>query len=345
MEEDKDHQLLTICHSISIDRDLEEYGDYYQAAMDIILERLCRDNFFKSLYSGIDLFGSIADNIKIGKPDEYDCYVFLNFGPLRVSKSNIPSAAHISIVNQSEHFKNLTDPDGYLIPRKVNSWFRDVIVRQGLSDRSTHHIASKSFELCYSVSGLAQTFEVTVDYGPRLSIDLVPSIKFSSSEAWILDRKPLEDSYWNVVPKSLSEERSFKACFTNTETYMINDNEQMRNVIKLVKKINEISQLNLKSYLIKAIFMYIDEENGPDFWLQSIYFVLIAALERMIMCFREKNLPYFWDRSDNMIRNMEPKKRKHIVTSLEDVMRKIMLGNMVDAFLISSSSLYIREQI
>lgn len=341
---DKEAQLQKISTFISIDEDREEYAKYYDAARKLILDKLCEDSFFQSLYSGTDLFGSYADNVKIKKPDEYDCYVLFNFskfGPLDVTKSNIPSAARVNLGVWKRHnqwtrhqyyqnISNLTDGQGYLVPQKINSWFQGVIYKQGLSYRRTFQVGGCSFDLSYSSCGFAQTFEVVVDR-KKFSIDLVPSIKFLCSEAWISDRKFVnfdgQNSYWNVTPKpERNDERAFKTSFTKMETFMINNKQQMKNVFRLIKQINSKNQMHLKSYHIKTILMWMDEQKGSDFWSQPIYDVLIAVLETMINVFKKENLPCFWDRSENMIQDMDYMKKQRTIKDLEDAMRELKFG-------------------
>lgn len=348
---DKEIVLQKICNVVAIQENREKYAKYFDAVKNLILDKLCENPLFKHLYCGTELFEN-PHNAKFERPNEYNCHVLLNFagfGPLKVSKSNISSAARVNVgdwLNQSQpngfykDLKNLTDPDGFINPQKIKSWFQGLIVGKGLPNLKSSNIEGESFRLSYSTTRFAQTFEITVvTLKKTISIELIPTIKLLCSEVWISHRKPVtfggSNSYWNVVPQPfLSDIKAFKTSYTEMEASIINDKKRMKNVIKLVGRINEKQKLYMKNYHITTICMWMDEENGSaanDFWSKPICEVLVAVLERVIKVYEQDHLQCFWDRSENMIGNLKltPQMRKRVIKILEPVNTLLKLRDNV----------------
>lgn len=350
MSVDKELQLQRISKLISIDDNREVYTRYYDLARKFIMDKLCEDPFFNFLYCGTELMGSYADDVKINDPDEFDLNVSFNlakFGPFKITKSNLPSAARVCVAdwlsrNRYQTFyqnlKNLTDDYGYIIPTKMNKWFQGVISRQGLNIPRSYWIAGENFNLSFSTFGFAQTFKVTV--GSRsFAIDLAPSFNVLCNQAWISDRKPVnfgeKEIYWNVAPKPFREdERAFKTSFTKMETFIMEDKQQLKNVFRLVKKLVTKNQLEFKSYYIKTVFLWLNEEKNKSFWERSIHAILTDVLDELINVFAAGRLLCYWDKSENFIGKMEQAKRQNYMTVLRTERTKLMSGvNIPSIFL------------
>lgn len=329
---DLEKQLQCVSKLISIDEDREVYTQYYDIVRKFIMDKLCEDPFFQALYRGTELFGSYADSVKIEKPDEFDVYVLFDFHQFgaKVSKSALPSAARVSLIDwihtskSHQFYSNILslvdEKSGYLIPSKINSWFQGVIARQNLSSPMSLKIGKDYFRMSYSTSGFAQTLKVNVG-NIYFAIDLVPSIELLCNKVWISDRKYVkfqgDQSYWNIAPKPHKKDKfAFKTSFTKMETFMMNDKNQMKNVLRLIKKFQTRNQMNLKSYFIKTIFLWIDEERGSDFWKQSNLLILTEILKRMLSIFKSGSLLCFWDKSENMISGMKERRRYNIIITL-----------------------------
>lgn len=336
----REQQLQKVSKLISIDDEREQYAEYYDAVRDYVLAKMCLDPIFKSLFNGTELSGSCADKVKITKPDEYDCYVYLKLEELKgitVLKGSQSSTAHVRMNRMSanngafEKLKTFTNSNGDIIPQKLNSWIQGLIAREIPSSPSTMKFNNGEFEMWFSQNGPAQTVQVKLQ-NKRFAIDFVPSIKLYSKSCWISDRSPVnfdgQQTYWNLVLKpNQNDVAAFKTSFTKMESALIKDKNQLKNVLRLLKKLRDKNQLTLlKSYFIKTVCLWVDSEERSSFWEQPTYDVLLVVLKKLIWFCDRRNLACFWDKHENMLSKIGESQMIHIVSVLSGELRRLVKG-------------------
>lgn len=296
----KEEVLQKINKVISIREERENYTKYFDTVRDRILNRLQEDNpAFKSLYNGNDLAGSYADNLKVLHADEFDLQVYLRlkeFKSLKVNATkNFPGFVEINVKTMMdeiqrmqqykalcEQLRTLIDDDGFLIPFKIQSWFQRMFTKVLEKIGRSFTDNGLLYELGHSQSGPAHTLAVTVEKKYNFSIDFVPVLKLMADEAWRADRsavKTLEQSnMWVAVPKPhKTATRSFQTSYDKMERSIIKFKKNFKNVDRLLKKIRDRYDINnFKSYFIKTVCLWVDDEEKPSdvFWKKPTLEVL-----------------------------------------------------------------------
>lgn len=343
-----ERSLQIISRQIRIHNEIEECYKYYDAIRDFIISQLRKDRLFKFLFCGIELSGSCADGVKINKPDEFDCYVYLDFSKLsgiKFVEGNQPGTAYVNMFDccsetGHRHFKDkildFTSRNWNLLPHRINSWIQGLIAKV-ISKHSESELSlyGRPCSISLAQHGPAQT--IFVKGSKNFSIDFVPSIKVNYQENWISDREPVifdaEDSYWNLVSKPIDHDpAAFKASYTKMESDNIYDKNQFKNVLRLLKKVRDKNQLTpLKSYFIKTVCLWVDEEQEEDefLWEQPIYDVLLKVLQELIMYCEDGNLPGFWDQSENLFSQIDEHQMDNILDGLHGELRRLMNGRFL----------------
>lgn len=258
------------------------------------------------LYSGYDIAGSYADNLKVLHANEFDLQVYLRiteFKSLKVSSTkNFPGLVNINMKDVFEEIKKmqqykslyevlqtLVDKDGYLIPNKLQSWFQKQFTRILKEDGSSFVHNKNQFDLSHSQSGPAHTLDVkvTTEHGNvhEFSIDFVPVIKLLANEHWNADRnyvKTLDNLLlWVAVPKPQKDPKAvqaFQTSYDKMERSIIKFKHNFKNVDRLLKQIRDKYEItNFKSYYIKTVCLWVDNESkhSDEFWRKPSWDVLL----------------------------------------------------------------------
>lgn len=185
--------LQRLSKQIRIDADKEQYYKYYDETRDFIVDKLRKDRLFKFLFFGTELSGSCADDVKINKPDEFDCYIYLEFNKLsgiRIFEGNQPSTAYVNMYQCCKeagyrYFKDkilkFTSNRWNILPSRINSWIQGLIARV-ISEQPTLTLCGRRCSISFSQHGPAQSIFVRGARNLSFSIDFVPSIKVSCDE-------------------------------------------------------------------------------------------------------------------------------------------------------------------
>ncbi|XP_055374271.1 cyclic GMP-AMP synthase-like receptor isoform X5 [Condylostylus longicornis] len=332
------------------------YAKHYDFVRDTIILKLKEiDKIFDKLYRGHCLGGSYADNIKISKPDEYDLVLRLKLREcnlIKVTKDpKLPGYCNINIKEAMEkiktekqnediykHFEKLIDKDGFIIQEKIQRWIESSMTK-ALNELNNGKWIIRNgenlYEIKYTKSGPAHTINVTIDK-KFFSVDLVPAFVFDKTK-WIAKRPlpsntPLKCQDWIAVPKpvksSVSPNISFITSYVDTERHLIKDRCALKSTLKMIKKLRDTRNLhNLKSYFIKTIYLWETERQPENFWDKSIRIVLLHMMDRLIEYLEKGNIPFFWDRSQNMLGNLDKNQIKSILNEITSA-RKIMETNI-----------------
>lgn len=111
------------------------------------------------------------------------------------------------------------------------------------------------------------------------------------------------------------------------ESCIIYDKNQLKNVLRLLKKVRDKYQLTpLKSYFIKTVCLWVDERQDDGFWGQPIYDVLSVVLEELIGYCEEGDLPGFWDQSENMFSKIDEQQMEYIIAVLRRELGRLENG-------------------
>lgn len=332
--------LNKVSKLIRIDADKEEYTKHFDSIRDFIIKELRKDPLFKCLFGGIELAGSYADGAKINKPDEFDCYIFLDFNKIsriRWVKGKHPSTVHVNMVVCEKHMEQMatfTSRRSNILPEKINSWIHDLIEKI-LNKLST--LVGRRCSISLSEHGPAQT--LTIQGRLNYSIDLVPCIKIYYKEYWISKENPVffngQKSYWVLVPKPIDEDAAaFKASYAKMENAIIHDKNHLKNAYRLLKKLRDKNELNpLKSYFIKTVCLWVDaKKRRQNFWSKPIQINFLVLLEKLLHYCKKGYLPSFWNRGDNLFKKITKEQMENIILVLRGELRKFKNGHCFKRF-------------
>jgi len=170
----------------------------------------------------------------------------------------------------------------------------------------------KKYKLKYSKAGPAHTITVQRDDN-KFSIDFVPAFIFDKTK-WIATRKlppntPPTCQDWLAVPKPVknkpSPNLSFITSYVDSERHLIANKNNLKNTLKMLKKIRDRRKLsNLKSYFIKTVYLWENENQPSDFWNSSTSKVLMIMINKLIDHLKEGKILFFWNKSQNMLGNL-----------------------------------------
>lgn len=209
--------------------------------------------------------------IDVEKDPAFPGNVLLNF--TRVLKK---------IEKEKQHAENLRylrqwlDEKNYL---KVNSlqgfiecWFVKVLTE--MNYRFTYN--GKVATLRYSRQGPAHTIYVTESMNFQYSIDFVPGILLRQDQSIIKI-----NGQWEAVPKpsktKIANFISFRASYFRQEHEIIKDKQQLKNVLRMMKKFRDAkTNLNkMRSYFIKTLFLHKSDKVPVTYWKKPLQEIVI----------------------------------------------------------------------
>ncbi|XP_055374525.1 cyclic GMP-AMP synthase-like receptor [Condylostylus longicornis] len=313
------------------------------------------DPAFNKLYKGHRLAGSYADKLKIGEADEFDLIIKLKIDSaydIEVTEDpDFPGYCNINLKDMMlklkekcekeeakiwyyKHFESLIDENSYLIQDKVHEWIERLmanILYEDLKDGELKINENTIYSIKYSTSGPAHTINLIRTDRKLISIDLVPAFIFDETK-WVVERNlpstlaniiPKEDLYWIALPKPIKGKpkpnKSFLTSFVDIERHLISDRNNLKNTLKMLKKLRDRKKLDyLKSYFIKTVYLWENDIQDRKFWDQSSFEVLKHMILKIIEHLKNKNLPYFWHKEQNMFGNLSEDDIKHMLSELNE---------------------------
>ncbi|XP_053967276.1 cyclic GMP-AMP synthase-like receptor 1 isoform X1 [Anastrepha ludens] len=319
-------QLITIR-----DEDRPIYTKDFDIIRDHVLNGMKNvDGVFKKMYQGTSLFGSYANNVRIKYPNEFDVIFILGIP----HSSNIvvnrdaysPGYVNLDLEEVMEHlqdakgyaevydcFNELIDEDDCLLRKSFQIWLKKVV----LSCLKTYGNEIRGhqgdlYTLMYSKRGLAHTIYAKCT-ARSISIDLIPGISFGKAE-WMKvskrHRKMFGDTKWYAVPKPpvrlFHTKCAFMICNPKVERKLLLGRQNLKVVFRLLKSLRDkYGMKRLKSYFITTAFLWEVEKQKKSFWNNPLHILLEHMLESLADSFAEGCLPFYWDRKNNLLNNLD----------------------------------------
>ncbi|XP_063532752.1 cyclic GMP-AMP synthase-like receptor isoform X2 [Cydia strobilella] len=250
------------------------------------------------------------------------------------------------LINRTAH--EWLDERNYLLRSKFTDWFKSVVNKamnsfpaDPSSGRRVVNVDGIPYTLRLSSSGPAITLIIVNSKGFRLDVDLVPALKFPK-ERWPICRpyRKVPDNcnhhdIFMVVPKPMKgglnrydTDRSWRIAMHLQERDIMHATENMRQAIRLIKKLRDSQGLNkIASYYIKTIFYHeaMARQNEPHFWRNSPSYLFSIMVKKFIEHLDSGEIAYFWNKENNLIGYIErstltgyANKLKKLVPILDD---------------------------
>ncbi|XP_052129905.1 cyclic GMP-AMP synthase-like receptor [Frankliniella occidentalis] len=164
-------------------------------------------------------------------------------------------------------------------------------------------------------AGPAITFDVCTKAGEYLSVDFVPALSFQEDVLTKEMRKRVKEisrkkREWYVIPKGPPESAAkvWRASLWDHERDYISGLEHFKPLVRLLKKLrDEQNWTGLASYYIKTSAMLIVEDmksEGRSYFKRSIGVLLMRGLKQLKELTNACKLPFFWDKKNNLLANM-----------------------------------------
>lgn len=287
-----------------------------KSALDLIISLMRdADPLFNSLYKGIYYGGSYFDDLKVGKPDEYDLDLLLELPKIcqthkskicecvKVVPSNKPGFFWFEI--QTTYFESFNKfiKDGYVQTDLVLNWLQSLVTKAlNKIPFLDYSYTTPSYN---SQSGPALTLRLYGNFG-EVDVDLVPAFKLSAAQ-WPEMRYRANPSTkkteFFIVPKKArginKAERYWRASFQDQEKELINQKQRLKPALRLLKKLRtNLGHCSISSYALKTIVLW--ELNSFD-WNESLSFVFLKLLEKYKECLKNKRIPYYWNSRGNLL--------------------------------------------
>ncbi|XP_049808454.1 cyclic GMP-AMP synthase-like receptor isoform X4 [Schistocerca nitens] len=322
----------------------------------LLVYEMKKNPTFAALFRQKQYVGSFYENLKIDMPDEFDIDFELWLpswiGELQVSKSEQPGFCRLKLLENmspisdprkaevKKQVKKWTDTEGFLLRCKVNEWMQSIVYKAINEYENTND--EKMYKFTPSCHGPAVTLTVTLIEHPEpcLSLDFVPVFVF---EKWprptienLREWEPeMEEHKWYAVPKSSDYGTDFRICFWHQEKHLLCDTNQMKPVLKLIKKLRDIKNWKgLSSYYIKTMFLWKTHENGKKYWQKSLGKTLIEMLNDLKNYLLDRKcLPFFWVEENDLLSKLHADEKNNIGGYLQNMVDKIEKNLDVDGFL------------
>ncbi|KAF2896784.1 hypothetical protein ILUMI_09402 [Ignelater luminosus] len=329
--------------------------------LKVILYHMNKDQLFNSLIRKEFYGGSYYDDLKVSKPNEYDLDLLLHLPPYTcpvISASEMPGYVKIELENirnferkkdESDRYPNLAlkllDGDNYLSTTKILAWMESVLTK-ALND---FNILSKKYHYVKKLGTTEGVYYFTVrKQGPaftlkinglydqeviKIDVDLVPCFVFT------VDKLP-EDPYRNnqyymlkneffIVPKKpknaeKDHPKYWRLSFQEQESAIIRDKARLKPALRLIKKLRDSSgHDSIASYYIKTVFLMELINEDPCFWNRSLSYVFMTMLKKYQKYLEDGDIPYFWNRENNLLCYLHFDTSVNISNSLKSIIKKL----------------------
>ena len=233
------------------------------------------------------------------------------------------------------------DDSNYLIQEKFLIWFKSLVIRalntfQFCGGLPFYYVDGEQYFIRTSESGPAVTLIMeNRSKGFKLDVDLVPALKFPENR-WPVSKSyrsipsGCEKGMFMVVGKpnkaadNVSDiKRSWRLALHNQERELMNNSYNLRQALRLVKKLRDAQGMKkIASYYIKTLFFWeIVERNNRLFWSvnnpATLFKLMVGRLHAALV---KGEIPYFWNRHNNLIYNIDKVTLKNYEMKLVPVM-------------------------
>lgn len=290
---------------------------------------------FKAIYKKPFYGGSYYDDLKVGKPDEFDLDLLLAL-PKRCETHKVPNCGCVQLIpsNKPGYFwfkieKGFYEPfdgfiiDGYMQTNLVLDWLK------GCCTKALNNFSSLDFIFetpkYFSESGPALTLRLFGDFGV-MDIDLVPAFKFGS-QYWPQESfrsNPSTKKEFFIVPKKAKmtcAERYWRASCQDQERELIEGKQRLKPALRLLKKMrNNLGHVSISSYALKTIVLW-DLDTGYFDWNATLTDTFLKLLEKYKESLENKKIPYYWNKRGNLLDNI--KHSDTLINHFNEISRKL----------------------
>ncbi|XP_019878052.1 cyclic GMP-AMP synthase-like receptor [Aethina tumida] len=321
--------------------------------LNIIIDKLKTKNImFRKMYTCIFFGGSYYDGLRVGHPNEFDLDLLLTLHNLTkpiITKANEPGYVFLKLGNINnflniDDFKmykqlsNLINKNGYLDVRKVLSWFEGIVTSSlnDIKEGSIYNfqIKGNTYKGTIHKGGPAFTLKIKGPNGSNMDIDLVPCFRFTE-EHWPqgFKKSTSQQKSFFIVPKPLPDSTKshyWRLSFQEQERELINNKGRLKPALRLLKQMRDtLNHHRIASYYLKTVFLWQVEEIGVDqsHWNSSLSYVFVCALKRYKEFLDSDNLPYFWEKKNNLLSGLHEDTLKNIRGSILKVLTDIESNN------------------
>ncbi|XP_046994290.1 cyclic GMP-AMP synthase-like isoform X1 [Schistocerca americana] len=360
MATSKYHKLEVSIHKIlqggvTLDEEETKKCNKHLEEIFLLLEYEMKKNpTFAALFRPKQYVGSFYENLKIDMPNEFDIDFELWLpswiGELQVSESEQPGFCLLKLLENmspisdprkaevKKQVKKWTDTEGFLLRCKVNEWMQSIVYKAINEYEKTND--EKMYKFTPSCHGPAVTLTVTHIEHPELclSLDFVPVFVFEKWPTIENLRKwepEMEEHKWYAVPKSSDYGTDFRICFWHQEKHLLLDTNQMKPVLKLIKKLRDIRKWKgISSYCIKTMFLWKTHANGKKYWQKSLGKTFIEMLNDLKNYLLDRKcLPFFWVEENDLLSKLNSDEKNNIGGYLKNMVDEIEKNLDVDGFL------------
>ncbi|XP_045764918.1 uncharacterized protein LOC123867090 [Maniola jurtina] len=320
-------------------------------------------NYFGKYASQVMYAGSVYDGIKVSKLDEYDMDIVIRL-PINyddgengiIIENDQPGFVKLKIIKAFDNLdkqkewenchkvtRDWRDADKYFLQNKFRHWLHSIVQKtlNELNDQVT--VNGVTYLMKYKMSGPAYTLNIRNVDGEEhflLDVDLVPVIRFMLPR-WPEGYRMMEGSQikeWLVVPKpnkAVADEahknRLWRLSFQDYERDLIKGCQQLKTTIRLVKKLRDARGMKaIASYYIKTLFLWkVQKTNDKKYWQKKLSVIFREMVEELYNAVKEKNIPYFWNKNNNLLQGVKPTLLNTYAETLKQVLDSID-GNDVD---------------
>lgn len=274
-----------------------------------------KDPLFAKLYEETFYGGSYFDDLKVGKPDEFDLDLLLVLPKaceihktktcpcIVVQPSNKPGFFWFKVAKGYFSAFDKFIKDGYVQTNLVLNWLQSLVTRTlNAMNNVDFNITTPKFN---SQSGPALTLQLFGDFGV-MDVDLVPAFKFGSKywpEVAYRANPSSKKMDFFIVPKMArgidKGERYWRASFQSQERELINGKQRLKPALRLLKKLrNSLGHDQICSYALKTIVLW--EVDSFD-WNRSLSSVFLDLLEKYRDSLQAKKIQYYWNKNGNLL--------------------------------------------
>ncbi|KDR17224.1 cyclic GMP-AMP synthase-like isoform X4 [Zootermopsis nevadensis] len=307
------------------------------------------DETFRELYKQPHYVGSFYENLRVGRPDEYDINLELQL-PMDESEVKIVTTGTTPGFAKIKVGKDFHSRTPEAVKRKIESWCvdnylcRDKVIQWliGIVDKVLQTVKwPRNMSVKPCTSGPAVTLKIS-ENNKELSVDLVPVFTFGADK-WPapplrqiknLPGKIDTSLKWCVVPKppreDISSKQQWRMSFYMYEKCLMNGLSNMKPVVKLMKLLRDKQNwVSLSSYYIKTLFLLEQEKQRLDdkFWNKGLGYLFMHMLGQLENYFQREEIPFFWDKRSNLIKHLKKDEIKNMrgrVTHLRKMVERAL---------------------
>ncbi|XP_023940038.2 cyclic GMP-AMP synthase-like receptor [Bicyclus anynana] len=315
-------------------------------------------NYFGTYASQVLYAGSVYDGIKVSKLDEFDMDIVIRL-PVNyqddgengiIIENAEPGFVTLKIVkafdnldkqkeweNRHRVTRDWRDSDKYFLQNKFRHWLHSIVQKTLNELNGQVTVNGVTYLMKYKMSGPAYTLNIRNADGEDhflLDVDLVPVIRFLLPR-WPEGYRMMEGSQvkeWLAVPKpnkAVADEsqrnRLWRLSFQDYERDMIKGCSQLKNIIRLVKKLRDARGMKaIASYYIKTLFLWkVQKTEDKKYWQRKLSVIFREMVEELYNAIKEKNIPYFWNEDNNLIQGVKETLLNDYAEKLKQVLDSI----------------------